>query len=86
MRRPIVLADRAVVIQNEPVNRLARILYEEMERLDPGYDEYVPWSNLRERDKTFYALSVQALLRQRAIIKAALSSDQEVPRHSHKRE
>jgi hypothetical protein len=54
---------------------LARCLYEEMMRLDPPVDPAKPaldWSDLRDREREFYRLSVDALLNQRDLICSAL--------------
>ena len=40
---------------------LGRILYEELERLDPGSEEYVEWEDLIDRDRTLYKLCIRRL-------------------------
>lgn len=43
-------------------NRLARRLYEEMERLDPGAGEYIEWARLAERRREFYRLAIEGIV------------------------
>ena len=81
MRSPL----EGVVMSGDPIVRLGRVLYEAMEHLDPGFDDYVKWDDSSEREREFCVLCVKAILQQRALVDAALASDNHVSRHSHKR-
>lgn len=54
---------------------LARVLYEKMEHLDPGSGGGLYWDELTERDVDFYALCVEALIRQSDLVRRALADD-----------
>lgn len=49
-----------LIFNDEDAARLARVLFEEMERLDPQDDR--SWSELSPRQRDFYALCVRKLL------------------------
>jgi hypothetical protein len=62
------------------VIQLAQVLFEEMEHLDPGscgagIDVEVCWDALPPREKEYYALSVESILRRRALVLSVLSHD-----------
>ncbi len=44
--------------------KLARTLYEEMERLDPSDSVYVEWDELTDHERQFYILCVRAITRE----------------------
>lgn len=46
----------------ELIETLARRLYENMERLSPGLSDFVPWDDLRDRDRRLYRLCIEDLL------------------------
>jgi len=64
-----------------PLKRLARILYEEMEHLDPGCEPYVEWEDLRWRDKELYTSCVERLLQETDLVHKHLANNDVVSRH-----
>jgi hypothetical protein len=58
----------------EPIEALARLLYEEMERLAPGVDDYVPWDDLDASQRSFHLHVVARLLSERDLIRCALAN------------
>jgi hypothetical protein len=57
-----------------PVIRLAKVLYEEMEFLDPSLGDEVAWDSLPLRKRTFYCLCVARLIRERVDCAAAIEN------------
>jgi hypothetical protein len=53
--------------------QLARVLYDEMENLDPGGDDYVAWNNLTDLEREFYRQCVKAILAHRDLVSVCLS-------------
>jgi hypothetical protein len=56
-----------------PANELARILYETMEKLTPGVEDYIEWPDLDELQRSLYAHAVTRLLAERDLIGCALA-------------
>lgn len=59
----------------DPVMKLARILVEDMEYIDPGSCGG-SWGELPERDLEYYALCVKALIDRRPLLEEALAYDE----------
>jgi hypothetical protein len=53
------------------LEKLARGLYEEEIKLDPGGDP--PWDQLTDRERQFYGLCVEAVLSRRTLVSDATS-------------
>ena len=51
---------------------LGRVLYEKMEHLDPGAGKFVEWDELTIRQREFYSLCAEAILRERELVERAL--------------
>jgi hypothetical protein len=51
-----------------PIERLGKLLYEEMEHLDPGAGDYIDWDSLTDRQRDFYLLLVGSLLSERELV------------------
>ena len=49
------------ILRSSEQARLARVLYDEMERLDPSQED-IEWDALSDRDRRFYELCVERLL------------------------
>ena len=43
------------------IESLACCLYERLEHLDPGVDEYVEWLDLLDRDRELYRFSIEGV-------------------------
>lgn len=60
---------------SEAARQLARILFEEMERLDPGCCGGGLWDDLPQRDMAFYVSCVEKLLENDDLIARAQRND-----------
>jgi hypothetical protein len=49
-------------------DHLGKVLYEALERLDPGFGEMIEWENLPARDRELYRLCIAALLDHWAVL------------------
>jgi hypothetical protein len=54
---------------------LARILYDEMENLDPGGDDYLAWNKLTDLEREFYRQCIKAILARRDLLSECLPSN-----------
>ena len=52
--------------------QLAQVLYETMDQLDPEREEPPKWEELRDRDREFYRLLVDALIEDGELVQRAL--------------
>jgi hypothetical protein len=69
------------VLSEPTLEIVARTLYETMERLDAGTNEYVEWHNLPDRDREFYALTIRRLLLRKREILELLSDHDMIAGH-----
>ncbi len=67
---------------SDPVKRLARILYEKMEHLDPGSCGGESWDELSPHARDYYALCVEAMVEQGPVLRAALTDDNVILRET----
>jgi hypothetical protein len=73
-------------VPSRPVLELARVLYEEMERLDPGSCGGSSWDELPPHDVGYYTWCIEALLENRSLIERALSDNYMVRRQTERGE
>lgn len=79
--RDFAETDRSTGYHTPAVMALARILYEEMERLDSGSGGGTLWVELPELDTEFYALCVEKVVRSGSLVLRAMSDYDVVVRH-----
>ena len=65
------------------VVKLARVLYEEMEHLDPSGDDYIPWDCLSQREVEFYCLCIESIFEKSDLVLRLLAHDNMILGHSH---
>jgi hypothetical protein len=63
------------ILTADPLATLAKALYEAMEHLDPGTEDYIEWRDLPERDRDFYLLTIRRLLLRKAEFLELFSHD-----------
>lgn len=56
------MSDKYMMRTDEDREALGRMLFEEMERLDPSPTEESTWERLRERDRGFYRFAAERFL------------------------
>ena len=66
------------VTHSAAVLKLARALYEEMERLDPGSGGGTSWDELPELDVEYYASCVESIVRKEATLLIRAMADYDV--------
>lgn len=69
--------DRATGGQDCPIVILARIMFDEMDRLEPGNGR--SWDELSVHNRDFYRLVISAILKPRDVVTAAFSHCDHVP-------
>lgn len=72
---------RKIGVHTPEVMALARVLYEEMERLDPGSGGGTSWDDLPDLDVNFYAFCVSHLINHPSLILRAMTHYDIVLRH-----
>ncbi len=71
------MADRPVLSEDDPdsaIWRLAQILYEKMERLDPSYDG-ASWDDLSDLERDLFYFSIDSVLLERHDVLRAMKID-----------
>lgn len=66
------IAATSNVSRDEALRELARLLYEEMERLAPSGPEHIDWGSLPEWERDLHVHGVRRVLRERPLLALVL--------------
>jgi hypothetical protein len=63
------------------INRLAKVLYEEMERLAPGAGDYVEWDALSDWRRDFSMLCIERIFEEQELCAQIVAHDNVISGH-----